>query len=161
MTGVQMRQRPMLALLLGWMLVVGAVATVTFIVVDRAGRGVGQASAASSLPSATSIETSPTPGPTPTNGSTGTHPTTPATPTSPGTSTRTESFSTQGGTVVVSCDSNQVTLESITVRDGWGFEQEAERGRLEVKFEAREDDDVDDAELHIACVDGAPTSVSD
>lgn len=162
MTGVQMRQRPLLALLLGWVLVVGAVATVTFIVVDRAGRGVGQASAATSLPSLTSIETSPTPGSAATDGlSPGAGPTTPATATSAGTSTRTESFSTQGGTVVVSCDGSQVTLESITVRDGWRFEQEAERGRLEVKFEARADDDVDDAELDIACVDGAPTSVSD
>ncbi|MGA8044720.1 MAG: hypothetical protein WCA30_00480 [Dermatophilaceae bacterium] len=148
---------------LGWVVVVVAVATVTFIVVDRAGRGVGQASGASALPGGTSATgTSPAPAPTATAGSpgpTGTGPTTPAT--TAGVSSRTESFTTAGGTVVASCDGDQVTLESITVRDGWRFEQEAERGRLEVKFESRQDDDVDDAELRLACVDGTPTPVDD
>ena len=147
---------------LGWVAVVVAVAAVTFIVVDRAGRGVGQASGASTLPGiAPSTGTLPAatpPGSLDTPGSTGT-PT--AAASSAEASARTQSFTTAGGTVVASCDGEQVTLESITVRDGWRFEQEAERGRLEVKFESRQDDDTDDAELHLVCVAGAPTLVDD
>lgn len=147
---------------LGWVAVVVAVAAVTFIVVDRAGRGVGQASGPPTVPGvASSTGTVPAATVSDTAGSPGST----QTPTGPTASTggtaRTESFTTAGGTVVASCDGEQVTLESITVRDGWRFEQEAERGRLEVKFESRQDDDVDDAELHLVCVAGTPTPVGD
>lgn len=154
-----MRQRRLLVMALAWVAIVAAVATVTFIVVDRAGRGVGQASGAPALPDvASSTGTPVTPTPTATVGSPGST----ATDTGPTASagvTRTESFITAGGTLVASCDGEQVTLESITVRDGWRFEQESEGGRLEVKFESRQDDDAEDAELRLACVGGTPTPV--
>ena len=161
-----MRQRRLLALALGWVAVVVAVATVTFIVVDRAGRGVGQTSGAPTVPGVASpAETSSVPVPTATSGvsaPTATNGTGPTTPTAaPGPASNTESFTTAGGTVVASCAGEQVTLESITVRDGWRFEQEVERGRLEVKFESRQDDDVDEAELHLVCVQGTPTPTED
>ena len=156
------RQRRLVAMALGWVAVVVAVAAVTFIVVDRAGRGVGQTSGASTLP-----QVVPSTGTLPAATASGTvgSPSPTGTPTAPttsaGGSARTESFTTAGGTVVASCDGEQVTLESITVQDGWRFEQEAERGRLEVKFEGRMDDDVDDAELRLVCVAGTPTPVDD
>lgn len=151
MTGVRMGRRPLLAMALGWVLVVAAVAVVTFIVVDRAGRGVGQASAARTVAPVPTIDVSGTAESTP--APTRSDPL--ATP-APQPTPRTQSFTTEGGTVVASCDGEEVTLESITVRDGWRFEQELERGRLEVKFESRQGD-IDDVEIDLGCVAGVPT----
>lgn len=178
MTGVRMGRRPLLAMALGWVLVVAAVAAVTFVVVDRAGRGVGQASAARTvapLPSR-SVSPPPSPGPatsTATPSSTPTpvtarsaaapsptrtsrRPTPTPTPAVRPAGTRTASFTTEGGTVVASCAGTVLTLGSITPRDGWRFEKESEHGGLEVKFTAREED-VDDVEIVLGCVRGTPT----
>lgn len=151
-----MGSRPLLAMALGWVLVVAAVAAVTFVVVDRAGRGVGQASAARTVAPVPSTDVSATPDSTPNASPTRSDPLVTPAPTPPAPTPRTESFTTEGGTVVASCDGEEVTLESITVRDGWRFEQESEGGRLEVKFERRRDD-VDDVEIHLRCVAGVPT----
>ncbi len=151
-----MGRRPLLAMALGWVLVVAAVAVVTFIVVDRAGRGVGQASAARTVAPVPSTDVSATPDSTPTARPTRSDPLVTPAPTTPAPTPRTESFTTEGGTVVASCHDAVVSLESITVRDGWRFEQESEGGRLEVKFESRQDS-VEDVEIHLECVAGVPT----
>ena len=44
-----MGRRPLVAMVAGWIAVVLAVAAITFVVVDRAGRGVGRASAAETV----------------------------------------------------------------------------------------------------------------
>ena len=151
---VQMGRRPLVGMVLAWVAVVLAVATVTFVVVDRAGRGVGQASAAGTVAPVPSASPSTSPGMPATATSTAS-PTTAPTP-----ATRTASFPTAGGTVVASCDGTTIVLGSITVRDGWRFEDEAEGGELEVKFRT-DATDVDDVELVLGCVDGIPTALED
>ena len=49
MNEVGMGRRPLVAMVAGWFAVVLAVAAITFVVVDRAGRGVGRASAAETV----------------------------------------------------------------------------------------------------------------
>ena len=137
MTAVRMGPRPLVGMVLGWLAVVVAVAAITFVVVDRAGRGVGQASAAETvavLPP----------------------PTTPPTASAP-TPRDTASFTSDGGTVVASCTDGQVELVSIRPRDGWRFEKESEHGGLEVAFRG----DGQQVELLLRCVDGVPTSVQE
>ncbi len=173
---------------LAWLLVVAAVGSVTYLVVDRAGRGIGDTSVTrpmaapvvSETPSTAPTRSPSAPSPTkkrtrsatPTSRPRATPaPSTPATssprasatstPTPTRTSTpapvsRTESFSTRGGTVVATCVEGRVRLDSITVRDGWRFEKEVEDGYVEVKFEAEEDDEI---ELKIGCRNGVPTLV--
>ncbi|MBT9257898.1 hypothetical protein KMZ32_02295 [Phycicoccus sp. MAQZ13P-2] len=116
----------------------------------------------SSAPASTPTRTS-TPARTPSPAGT----TSPPRPPAP--QTRTASFTTVAGTVVASCTGSTVRRESITARDGWRFEDQVERGRLEVHFaraggEGSEDEpgetegDADDeVELAVVCVDGAPT----
>jgi len=173
-TRVAMGRRPLLAMALGWLAVVLAVAAVTFVVVDRAGRGVGRASAAEALavpasrmpgttrpaptastgprpsadaPSPGGPATSSTPKPPTTGPTSG-----PASP-SPEVAVRTASFSTDGGTVVASCKGSQLSLVSIRPRDGWRFKQDSENGGLEVTFKAEERD----VEMLLVCVRGTPT----
>ncbi len=183
--------RPLAVMALAWVLVVAAVGTVTYLVVDRAGRALGQASDTSTLvaappstssrtaaPTSTGSSPSPSPGrsstprstlgptaapaPTVPTGSTGSattvRPSSTPTPTPTPTrtvSTRTASFTTRGGTVVASCTGDRIRLDSITPRDGWGFEPEIDGSQLEVKFTSRQDE----VELHIRCVGGVPTGV--
>ncbi|QKE84357.1 hypothetical protein [Arthrobacter sp. NEB 688] len=192
-------RRQLVAMVTGWLLVVLVVGGVTFAVVSRAGDEVGQASAlrtmatsapepsgtGSGRPTRTAGSASPSPdgsedpeppdpsaspeGPTssPTRTSGPTRTTRP--PSTPSAQTRTASFTTIGGTVVASCTGSSIRRESITARDGWRFEDEVERGRLEVHFaraggegsegepgESESDDD-DEVELSVVCVDGAPT----
>ena len=174
MTGVGMGRRPLLAMTLGWVAVVVAVAAITFLVVDRAGRGVGRASAAGSLvsvsaaPSSTAGPTatpepspSATPSATPSTSRTGrptqrptTRPTTPdPKPTLEPVEPRTASFTTDGGTVVASCRGTQLSLDSIRPRDGWRFEKESEHGGVEVVFKTEERE----VEMLLTCVRGVPT----
>ena len=150
-----MGPRPLLALSLGWLLVVAVVAAVTFVVVDRAGRGVGQASAARTVaPLPTDAAGQPT------SGSSATVPPTPTdTPTVPPVEPRTVSFTTPGGTVVATCVGTELSLGSITPFDGWRFEKDTEDGGLEVKFVPRGDGD-DEVEMILLCVDGSPERVS-
>ena len=166
---MQMGRRPLWGMVLAWVAVVLAVATVTFVVVDRAGREVGQASAAGTVAPAPSASPSSTPGmpgtapPTasPTASRTSASPTGGPTA-SPRAATRTASFPTSGGTVVASCDGTTIVLGSITVRDGWRFEHEAEAERGEIAGKFRTDaKDVDDVELVIGCRDGIPTALED
>lgn len=147
---MRMGRRPLWGMALAWVAVVLAVATVTFVVVDRAGRGVGQASAAGTIAPVPSGSPSTTPGMPGT--------TTPAVSpaASPTAATRTASFPTAGGTVVASCAGRTMTLGSITVRDGWRLEDETEGGAIEVKFK-NVVEDVDDVEVVLRCVDGIPT----
>ncbi len=167
MTGVGMGRRPLLLMVLGWLGVVVAVGAITFLVVDRAGRGVGQASAAERvvvLPSSTSPSSPPTsrepspasPEPTPTTRSTATASTSPEpapTRTSSDDGRDTESFSSDGGTVVATCTGSTITLSSIRPRDGWRFEKESEHGGLEVRFRT----DERDVDILLVCVRGVPT----
>ena len=178
--------RPVLVIALGWAVVVSVVATVTFVVIDRAGRGVGQASGTMAIaprPAATAStdrsatpSVRPTPRPTPTPSPT---PTTTARPratvaepaalvSSPAkhppaarqAETRAESFTTEGGVVVASCAGTELTLDSITPRDGWSFETASEEGVLEVHFKPRQED-VDEVEITIGCLRGTPSRHGD
>ena len=114
-----------------------AVGAITFLVVDRAGRGVGQASAAGTV----AVLPTPTASPQPTR------------TTSPDAGRGTASFTSDGGTVVATCRNGEVTLDSIRPRDGWRFEKESEHGGLEVVFRT-EGQKVD---LLLTCVRGVPT----
>ncbi len=147
---------PWLLAALVWVLVVAAVGSVTYLVVDRAGRGIGDTSG--TRPMAATSATPPlatsSPAGTPTPRSTSTS--TASTPTSSPAS-RTESFSTRGGTVVATCTGDRVRLDSVTVRDGWRFETETEHGYLDVKLKSEEDD----VELTIGCRGGVPALVDD
>lgn len=161
MNGVRMGRHPLLALALGWVLVVVAVATVTFVVVDRAGRGVGQASAAQTvapLPSgvgSTTADPAPQTSPDSPDSSDPAGTSDPlATPAQP--MGRTESFTTDGGTVVATCTGAVLTLGSITVRDGWRFEKASDDGGLEVRFRNR-DGGGGEVEIVLGCQDGIPT----
>jgi len=173
-TGVGMGRRPLLLMVLGWLAVVVAVGAITSLVVDRAGRGVGQASAAERvavLPSSTSPtasapasrEPSPaSPEPTPTTrttpeskASTSPEPTPARTSSDDGRDT--ESFTSDGGTVVATCTGSQISLDSIRPRDGWRFEKESEHGGLEVRFRT----DERKVDILLVCVRGVPTSSTD
>ena len=181
MTGVGMGRRPLLVMVLGWLSVVVAVAAITFVVVDRAGRGVGRASAAGTVAlvestaqsSTTATPPSPTPSETETETETEAPPksekpsstrapartskprqTAPApvsTPREP--EPRTASFTNEGGTVVASCRGSEISLDSIRPRDGWRVEKEVEHGGLEVVFKAVERE----VEILLVCVRGVPT----
>jgi biotin carboxyl carrier protein len=162
-TRVRMGRRPLLGMALGWVLVVVAVATVTFVVVDRAGRGVGQASAARTVAPMPSVTASATSGAAPATSSAPTPSSEPPVTPGPGATphqpvARTASFTTESGTVVATCVGTVLSLGSITVRDGWRFEKESEDGGLEVKFSPREADG-DEVEVVLGCVDGTPTRV--
>lgn len=176
-----MGRRPLVAMVAGWFAVVLAVAAITFVVVDRAGRGVGRASAAETLavasttvPQSSASRTStarPTPSRTPQR-STSPRPseapeaepepepssprTTPgptSTPTPRDPESQTASFTTDGGIVVASCEGSQISLDSIRPRDGWRFERESEHGGLEVVFKTGERE----VEIHVSCQGGVPT----
>jgi hypothetical protein len=165
-----MGPRPLLGMVLAWLAVVVAVGAITFVVVDRTGRAVGRASAADSvlpLPVVTSsgsqsprpsASRSPArPAPTPSVGPRSTprppRPSSGSTPTVVQAEPRTASFSTDGGTVVATCEGTRISLESIRPRDGWSFEQESEHGGLEVQFKAGERQ----VEMLVTCVRGMPT----
>lgn len=174
---------PWLLAALVWVLVVAAVGSVTYLVVDRAGRGIGDTSqtrplavAPSTTPTPSPTQSSPRPSrtpsrtsspsasprPTASTASTATPTRTPPAPPAPTRTTAappassTRSFATAGGTVVATCTDGVVRLDSITVRDGWRFETEKEEGYLEVKFESAGDDEV---ELKIGCRGGVPVQV--
>jgi hypothetical protein len=172
-----MGRRPLLAMVLGWLSVVVAVGAITFVVVDRAGRGVGRASAAGTVallestaqssttaaaPSPTPSETeeeppseseepSSTPAPSRTTKPRQTAPAPAPTPREEEPSTA--SFTNDGGTVVASCRGSEISLDSIRPRDGWRFEKEVEHGGLEVVFKAVERE----VEMMLVCVRGVPT----
>ena len=167
-----MGRRPLLLMVLGWLAVVVAVGAITFLVVDRAGRGVGQASAAARVAVPPNFTSSGTPGPTsgapsrttpdPTT-TTRTTPTASRSPeptpvrTSPDDPRDTESFTSEAGTVVATCTGAQITLDSIRPRDGWRFETESEHGGLKVDF--RNDDGK--VEMLLISVRGVPTRSTD
>lgn len=190
MTRVASRRGTLIGLVLGWLAVVLVVGGLTFAVVSRAGSQVGQASAmrtvadapvatsAGSRPTTPAPDTSDAPspsgGPTPQD-SPSSGPGTPrpsATPT-PAPPTRTRSFTTAGGTVVAACTGSRIGVESITVRDGWRFEDERESRKVEIHFTrgGSGDDDVATAglaagaaaddegevEVKLECVGGVPT----
>jgi hypothetical protein len=172
-----MGRRPLVAMVAGWFAVVLAVAAITFVVVDRAGRGVGRASAAETIavvsttvpqssasrtPTArptptrtpqrsTSARPSETPEPDPSRPRATPEPESTPTPREP--ESQTASFTTDGGIVVASCDGSQISLASIRPRDGWRFERESEHGGLEVVFKAGERE----VEIHVSCQGGVPT----
>ena len=168
MTGVGMGRRPLLVMALGWLSVVVAVAAITFVVVDRAGRGVGRASAAGTVALVESTAQSSTsaapPSPTPSETESEAPPKSekpsstraPSRTSQPRQATpapRTASFTNEGGTVVASCRGSEISLDSIRPRDGWRFEKEVEHGGLEVVFKAGERE----VEILLVCVRGVPT----
>jgi hypothetical protein len=173
-----MGRRPLVAMVAGWFAVVLAVAAITFLVVDRAGRGVGRASAAktvavvaTSVPQESASRTPtrrPTPSESPEGSTTAPPPTSlpqpsleprPSTPEPESTPTprqpesQTASFATDGGIVVATCEGSQISLDSIRPRDGWRFEKETEHGGLEVVFKTVENE----VEIHVSCQGGVPT----
>jgi hypothetical protein len=179
---VRWSRHPAVVLSAAWLAVVLAVGTITSVVVSRAGEGVGQASAAGSVarpPVEPASRTSPAPSPAGTGpsaaaaspgGESTADPTgrsespaeTPAgsTPdaTTPGPVWRTASFSVAGGTVVASCRAASIRLDSVTVRDGWAFDQESEDGGAEVVFRH---DGGERVEVILACQDGVPVQRTD
>jgi hypothetical protein len=157
-------------MVLAWLAVVVGVGAITFVVVDRTGRAVGRASAADSVlalpvvtssgspsprPSASRSATAPAPSPTVATGSKPRppRPGTVSTPTVVQAEPRTASFTTDGGTVVATCEGSRISLESIRPRDGWSFEQESEHGGLEVQFKSGERQ----VEMLVTGVRGIPT----
>ena len=169
-----MGRRPLVAMVAGWFAVVLAVAAITFVVVDRAGRGVGRASAAESVavvatgvPEASASPTrTPTPSGTPARSTSSPRTTEPEpsttkrstpepepTPTPREAESQTASFTTDGGIVVATFEGSQISLDSIRPRDGWRFEKESEHGGLEVVFKAVERE----VEIHVSCQGGVPT----
>ncbi|PKW25770.1 hypothetical protein [Phycicoccus duodecadis] len=90
----------------------------------------------------------------------------------PSPATHTASFTTAGGTVVATCTGSVIRRRSITVRDGWRFEDELDGESLKVHF-TRDDgerataaapsetsDGDGEVELTLRCVGGVPTAVS-
>ena len=171
-----MGRRPLVAMVAGWFAVVLAVAAITFVVVDRAGRGVGRASAAqtvavvaTSVPQGSASRTptrKPTPSQTPERSTSSprtaapeptpsarTTPEPESTPTPREPESETASFTTDGGIVVATCEGSQISLDSIRPRDGWRFEKESEHGGLEVTFKT----DEREVEIHVSCQGGVPT----
>lgn len=169
MNAVGMGPRPLVGMVLAWLAVVVGVGAITFVVVDRTGRAVGRASAADSLVALPSVSSSAShsPRPSATRTPTPSAPTTlpprattrPPRPSSGSTPTvvqaepRTASFTTDGGTVVASCEGSRISLDSIRPRDGWSFEEEVEHGGLEVQFKSGERQ----VEILLTCVRGVPT----
>lgn len=170
MNTVGMGPRPLMGMVLAWLAVVVGVGAITFVVVDRTGRAVGQASAADSVlavpvvtstgsssprPSGSRSATEPPPSASVGPGSTPrpSRPGSESTPTVVQAEPRTASFSTDGGTVVATCEGTRISLESIRPRDGWSFEQETEHGGLEVQFKSGERQ----VEMLVTCVRGMPT----
>ena len=174
-----MGRRPLVAMVAGWFAVVLAVAAITFVVVDRAGRGVGRASAAETVavvatgvPKGSASPTrKPTPSETPERSTSSPRTTEPepsttrrstperttpepeSTPTPREAESQTASFTTDGGIVVATCEGSQISLDSIRPRDGWRFEKESEHGGLEVVFKTVERE----VEIHVSCQGGVPT----
>ena len=167
-----MGPRPLVGMVLAWLAVVVGVGAITFVVVDRTGRAVGRASSADSLVVLPSVSSSGsasprpsvTPSPTRSARSTPTtvapgattrppRPSSRSTPTVVQAEPRTVSFTTEGGTVVATCEGSRISLDSIRPRDGWSFEEEAEHGGLEVQFKSGERQ----VEILLTCVRGVPT----
>jgi len=146
--------RPRMGLaVVAWLLVVVTVGGVTYLVVDGATRALGQAPAARTVGVAPTTVATPTPSETRSTTSSTSTSTTAGASTTDGGQVRTSSFPTRGGTIVASCRSGSVRLDSITVRDGWRFEDDTDDERVEVKLESGEDE----IELKIVCVGGEPT----
>lgn len=142
------RRVRMAAAVLAWVGVVVVAGLATQLVVSRAGQDVGQASAMRSVAPQTPDEKS-IPASRP-----------PATSASPSTSStssgHTASFPTAAGTVVASCADSVISLQSITVSDGWAYETEREHENLSVHFRAGDRE----IELELRCRDGRPTDAS-
>ena len=170
MNTVGMGPRPLMGMVLAWLAVVVGVGAITFVVVDRTGRAVGQASAADNVLALPVVTSSGSPSPRPSSSRSATVPAPTASvrpgstprPSRPGSGStptvvqaepRTASFSTDGGTVVATCEGTRIWLESIRPRDGWSFEQESEHGGLEVQFRSGERQ----VEMLVTCVRGTPT----
>lgn len=180
MTRVQAPRRAVVGMVVAWAAVVAVVGGIAFVVVSRAGSQVGQASAlrtvadapvSSGRPVSSAPATRPAPSATPSPSEPDDDTSASTTP-PPEPQTRTRSFTTQGGTVVASCTGSRIGAESITVRDGWRFEDERESRKLEIHFARTGAPDVEDAEgegedeegeveLKVGCVDGVPTRYSD
>lgn len=127
----------------------------------------------------TPARTSPAPRPratTPTSvvpRSTPVAPTPPRPAPAPAPTTRTGSFTTGRGTLVASCTGSVIRRRSITVRDGWRFEDETDGRSLTVHFSrgteeaptaesgaAESTDGESEVKLTLRCVGGVPTDVS-
>ena len=156
--GVSWRRR--LTMVGLWLVVVAACASLTWLVIQRAGRdiGVAQVPVPSARPTSTAMPARPPASSTPTAsppeaGSddqgggaasrtlapSGAAPSSEAgdtsSPTSAPTTSVTRSFATSGGTVTAQCVSGSVRLVSATPRDGYRLSEErADSGGLDVSF---------------------------
>ncbi len=145
-----------------WLVVVVACASLTWLVIERAGRNVGvtqvalpavqtsaaneglppRASGPSPTPSPARPRSEPEPGPaTPTLqpgiGPFTEPPSTPSgegTPSVPAQAAERATFTTTGGTVTVVCTGSAIRLDSATPRDGYRLHEEGDSGELEVSF---------------------------
>jgi len=172
------------AMALAWLVVVTAVASLTWFVIGRAGRAVGVVQLAlpaaatttagpvtlpapsDASPTPTDDEDDATPGPTssptPRPTSQGPAPAQTRPPTRPaGPAAVRATFSTRGGTVTVSCTGSAISLVSATPQDGYRLNRDDEEGMLDISFTsgyAEGEQDDESVELHLGCQDGAPVS---
>lgn len=66
---------------------------------------------------------------------------------------RTQTFSSEGGTIVATCTGSTIRVEAVRPRDGWSIgEPEVESGQVEVKFTSGERED----EVSVRCRGGQP-----
>ena len=78
------------------------------------------------------------------------------TPTTPAPPLRTDAFATEGGTVVASCRGARLTLEAITVRDGWSFDQRTAGRSDQVSVTFTDSTTGSVVTIEISCVGGRP-----
>lgn len=64
----------------------------------------------------------------------------------------TRTFTSDGGSIQVTCTLGGLRVDAIRPRDGWSFRREAEEGELEVKFTRAEEED----EVKVRCRSGVP-----
>ena len=146
-----------------WVVVVVACASLTWLVIERAGRNVGVTQVAMSASHTSAATDGPTPtvsspAPTPsgsksedeseppathqptTQSTTRPHSGSPGSPSSGGTSSgsapqaRRATFTTDGGTVTALCTGTAIRLDSATPRDGYRLHEESDGRDLEVSF---------------------------
>jgi len=166
-----------------WLLVVGGVAGATWLVVDTVGREVGRpvlAHASPSVPRATpspaasvtasatpttdepspsadSVESSAPSTPRPTASQRTPAPAAPTAAPAPPPAVQRTTFTTEGGTLVLSCPAGSLSLDGLTPRDGWSVEHEPDGAGIEVKFTSGERE----VKVKATCVDGTPRVTSD
>jgi cytoskeletal protein RodZ len=154
MRSVPDRRMTLLAVLT-WCVVVAVTASLVWVAITRAGRGVSTvalpatASATTSSPAtSTSSHATTTSSPTGTSASSSSRSSTTASSASP--RPRPQSTTVTGGTVTVACDGSRITLRGAAPAVGWSVESDTGGDVVEVKFRSGESE----TEVHARCVAG-------